>query len=216
MISGDRLEEIYNDIRSKQLKLRTNLNKQIVKANGILKETYNNFSNRYPRLFQMIIENRFTEKYQKLFLDLHKGLLNKTQKKRLLSNHKNLYEDIVNNHQILSIFKQISEIQKEQNLILNKLSSENSSGTNEDREQMREYFKKKYPDFAENQSMVFNNMIDGHLEHSIMLNLISTYKKYRSDQLNDHDASVEFGQVLVDKLVKPKLPPPRGKRKKKR
>lgn len=201
MLEGDELESIYKDMMTQLKKLDSDFHKNLQKINTGLNKKFQEFANRYKRLFNMIIENRFKEKYSDLFLRLHEDKLNKTEKKRVLFNHENLYYDIVSKKKTLEIFKTIHEIQVEQDIRLQDFNEEKQKNI----EKLKEHFKKKYPEFEKNHNSLFTGILKGEFEENIMLQLIDSYKKFRNNTLSEHDASVRFGQVLVDKLVKPML-----------
>ena len=62
-----------------------------------------------------------------------------------------------------------------------------------------------YEDFYLKYPALFSKIIDGSLEKNQFNFMLNMMCKVKNDELSDHDASVQVGQVLVDKYVKPVL-----------
>ena len=71
--------------------------------------------------------------------------------------------------------------------------------TDEDRKTVREEFR----DFGMSYPAIFENIMQGTLDMKQFNYMINMAKKVKSNEKSQHDASVEVGQKLVDKYVKP-------------
>ena len=60
-----------------------------------------------------------------------------------------------------------------------------------------------YQDFYLKYPALFSKIIDGSLEKNQFNFMLNMMGKVKNEELSDHDASVQVGQVLVDKYVKP-------------
>ena len=60
-----------------------------------------------------------------------------------------------------------------------------------------------YEDFYLKYPALFSKIIDGTLEKNQFNFMLNMLGKVKNEELSDHDASVQVGQVLVDKYVKP-------------
>lgn len=63
--------------------------------------------------------------------------------------------------------------------------------------------KLKYKEFNLTYPALFSKILDGTLEKKQFNYMLGMMSRVRNEELSDHDASVQVGQVLVDKYVKP-------------
>ena len=52
---------------------------------------------------------------------------------------------------------------------------------------------------------VFKQCLDNKMDLEILSSMIEQAKKVNSKQISNHEASVNVGQILVDKLIKPHI-----------
>ena len=76
---------------------------------------------------------------------------------------------------------------------------------NNEQQKMVQFYDEKYPDFKDSNPILLNGMITNTLDHKTLEKMIDMYKLFYEKKLSEHDASVKFGTVLVDKFVKPLL-----------
>tara|TARA_B100000035_G_C20937250_1_gene525772 strand:- start:737 stop:1060 length:324 start_codon:yes stop_codon:yes gene_type:complete len=63
--------------------------------------------------------------------------------------------------------------------------------------------KEKYPEFNESHPEIFKSVLSGSLDMNMFKYMISMLKKMERGNITERNASIEVGQVLVDKYVKP-------------
>ena len=84
--------------------------------------------------------------------------------------------------------------------------------------QIKQYYKKNKhkPDFAENAKVkfkdfeykypiIFKKIIENTLNNEEFVMMMNMMRKIQNEELSEHDASVQVGQHLVDKFVKPMI-----------
>tara|TARA_B100001250_G_C19337091_1_gene587368 strand:+ start:275 stop:583 length:309 start_codon:yes stop_codon:yes gene_type:complete len=65
--------------------------------------------------------------------------------------------------------------------------------------------KKEFMDFNLKYPALFEKTLEGTLDKKQFYYMLNMMGKISKDELTDHEASVQVGQVLVDKYVKPAL-----------
>ena len=55
-----------------------------------------------------------------------------------------------------------------------------------------------------NLNSIFKQCISGHMDIAVLTYMINQAKDIKKNKISNHDASVNVGQKLVDKFVKPK------------
>jgi hypothetical protein len=63
----------------------------------------------------------------------------------------------------------------------------------------------KYVYLKNNSGTIFNSCIKGDMNLKVLTYMIVQAKELKKNNISNHDASVNVGQVLVDTFVKPKL-----------
>ena len=63
---------------------------------------------------------------------------------------------------------------------------------------------KDYSYIKNNFASIFTQCITGHMDLNVIPYMINQAKEIQKNKLSNHDASVNVGQKLVDKFVKPK------------
>jgi len=63
--------------------------------------------------------------------------------------------------------------------------------------------KERYPEFAESHQEIFKSVLSGSLDMNMFKYMISMLKQMERGNITERNASIEVGQVLVDKYVKP-------------
>ena len=62
-----------------------------------------------------------------------------------------------------------------------------------------------YKEFKEDKPQLFDMICSNHCDDMVLSQLLYQFEEVKSGNINQHDASVNVGQVLVDKYVKPKI-----------
>ena len=62
-----------------------------------------------------------------------------------------------------------------------------------------------YKEFKEEKPQLFDMICSNHCDDMVLSQLLYQFEEVKSGNINQHDASVNVGQVLVDKYVKPKI-----------
>jgi len=62
-----------------------------------------------------------------------------------------------------------------------------------------------YKEFKEDKPQLFDMICSNHCDDIVLSQLLYQFEEVKSGNINQHDASVNVGQVLVDKYVKPKI-----------
>ena len=65
--------------------------------------------------------------------------------------------------------------------------------------------KKEFNELFESMESVFNISLSDSYDYNRLEYMFKMSNKVRNNELSEHDASVEVGQVLVDKIVKPQI-----------
>ena len=204
MLTGKQLEDIYTDIQGTLHSIKKDYQINVIGINKELKVKFKLFQETYPKIFRKIINESMAESFIKNLVNLYNNQLSKNKSNIIYKNFPKVYKTIKDGG-LLMFLKDIRFIQNEFVNLKNKYNKEYQSA----KEEAKNRFKTKYKDFSETYSTLFVGIINETLEHNTMVAMIKSYKKYQSQQLSEHDASVEFGQHLVDTIIKPNLPPPK-------
>lgn len=76
---------------------------------------------------------------------------------------------------------------------------------NKDKADFHENAKIKFKDFEYKYPIIFKKIIENTLNNEEFIMMMNMMRKIQDGGLSDHDASVQVGQHLVDKYVKPML-----------
>ena len=63
----------------------------------------------------------------------------------------------------------------------------------------------EYSYIKNNFGSIYTQCISGHMDLNVITYMINQAKDVQKNKLSNHDASVNVGQKLVDKFIKPKL-----------
>ena len=203
MISYQKLKNIYDEIKLEHKRIEKQLKKQTHEFKNKTKEQYPSFSTNYPNLLNRIIDKSYKKSLNKIVPAILKLHTNPTKKSKMLQNRlPNVYKDLANrNFNTLQTLKTVKEIKEK---YITHLSEINDS-KNKEQQKLIEIYNSKYPDFAESNPVLLNGMLTNKLDHNTLEKMIGMYKLFYEKKLNEHDASVKFGTLLVDKFVKPHL-----------
>ena len=69
--------------------------------------------------------------------------------------------------------------------------------------EFEEQMKEEYSGFAENYPEIFKSAVEGSLDMTMFNYMISMLRQMEKGAINERNASIAVGQVLVDKYVKP-------------
>ena len=69
--------------------------------------------------------------------------------------------------------------------------------------EFEEQMKEEYPHFAEFYPEIFKSVVQGSLDMTMFNYMISMLRQMEKGKINERNASIAVGQVLVDKYVKP-------------
>lgn len=75
----------------------------------------------------------------------------------------------------------------------------------EDKKEFEKKMEEKFNLMHKQQPSIFKMCIDGSMDIERLTYMINMVKKVKSNNISEHDASVEVGQRLVDEFVKPKI-----------
>ena len=62
-----------------------------------------------------------------------------------------------------------------------------------------------YKEFKEEKPQLFDMICSNQCDDMVLTQLLYHFEEVKSGNINQHDASVNVGHVLVDKYVKPKI-----------
>ena len=65
--------------------------------------------------------------------------------------------------------------------------------------------KKEFNKLLESMESVFNISLSDSYDYNRLKYMFEMSKKVKNNDISEHDASVEVGQILVDKIVKPQI-----------
>ena len=72
-------------------------------------------------------------------------------------------------------------------------------------EEFNKLMKEKYIILSNNYNTIFNQCLTGTMDMEILTYMINQINNINKNKISKHDASVNVGQKLVDKFVKPKI-----------
>ena len=75
----------------------------------------------------------------------------------------------------------------------------------EDKEEFEKKMQERFNTIYKQQPSIFKMCVDGFMDIERLTYMINMVKKVKSNNMSEHDASVQVGQRLVDEFVKPKI-----------
>tara|TARA_B110000908_G_C9951113_1_gene312589 strand:+ start:93 stop:410 length:318 start_codon:yes stop_codon:yes gene_type:complete len=66
-------------------------------------------------------------------------------------------------------------------------------------------FKLEFKDLYDNYKSIYNISINEKYDYNRLKYMLNLSDKINNNEISEHDASVQVGQVLVDQIVKPQL-----------
>ena len=103
--------------------------------------------------------------------------------------------------------KNLNIILTQSKLLLNdckKFKNKKEFQTNSE-EEFTKLMKEKYIILNNNYNTIFNQCLDGTMDMDILTYMVNQINNINKNKISKHDASVNVGQKLVDKFVKPKI-----------
>ena len=103
--------------------------------------------------------------------------------------------------------KNLNIVLTQSKLLLNdckKFKNKKDFMTNSD-EEFNKLMKEKYIILNTNYNTIFNQCLDGTMDMDILTYMVNQINNINKNKISKHDASVNVGQKLVDKFVKPKI-----------
>ena len=82
-------------------------------------------------------------------------------------------------------------------------------------ESFEEEMNRKYGYLKNNVGTIFNSCLKGDMNLKVLNLMINQAKELKKNNISNHDASVNVGQILVDTFVKPNLDKEKEKEEKK-
>ena len=201
MIPYQKLKYIHEEIKSEHKRIDKERKKQLREFKNLIKKEYPDFSNRYPNFLNRILDGNYKKSLNKIvpaILKLHKNPSKKSKmlQTRLPNVYKDLTQKTFNTLETLKTVKEIKEKYIEQ-------LSKCNDFVNKEQHKLIEIYETKYPDFKSSNATLLNGMLTNKLDNKTLEKMIGMYKLFYEKKLSNHDASVQFGTVLVDKFVKP-------------
>ena len=200
--SADNLQEKYYDIFNSYQEIINTYKSNILSIGQVMKDKYNDFQNKYPKLFRKIIANQITNDFLKNMMAVADNTI--TDKKRDIFQTANpdLYKEITENG-ILNILNQIKKIRTNITEYIEgyKKDFQNS------KEEKKSYFIQKYRNLLTNNRYkgLFKGWINETMPHDVTLKLLSSYSKMQRNELSEQDAATAYSQHIVDEYIKPGL-----------
>lgn len=71
----------------------------------------------------------------------------------------------------------------------------------------KEFYDIKYPSFSKRYPTLSEKVFEKNFDINIIKYMLSQMKKMNNNKQSEKDASIKVGTLLVDKFVKPNLPP---------
>ena len=201
-LSADNLQEKYYDIYNSYQEIINTYKSNILSIGQVMKDKYNDFQNKYPKLFRKIIANQITNDFLKNMMAVADNTI--TDKKRDIFQTANpdLYKEIIENG-ILNILNQIKKIRTNITEYIEgyKKDFQNS------KEEKKSYFIQKYRNLLTNNRYkgLFKGWINETMPHDVTLKLLSSYSKMQRNELSEQDAATAYSQHIVDEYIKPGL-----------
>ena len=201
-LSASNLEEKYYDIYNSYQEIVNTYKSNILSIGQVMKDKYDDFQNKYSKLFRKIIANQITTDFLKNMTAIADNTI--TDKKRDIFQKANpvLYNEIVQNG-ILDILNQIKKIRTN--------ITEYIEGYKEDfqkeKEEKKTYFIQKYRPLLTNKRYkgLLKGWINETMPHDITLKLLASYGKMQRNELSEQDAATAYSQHIVDEYIKPGL-----------
>tara|TARA_B100001093_G_C26728673_1_gene971170 strand:- start:589 stop:933 length:345 start_codon:yes stop_codon:yes gene_type:complete len=82
---------------------------------------------------------------------------------------------------------------------------DNLATNNLNESKFKETMLQKYESLFKNFEPIFNISISKSYDYNRLNFMLNMAKKVQNDEITEHNASIEVGQVLVDQIVKPQL-----------
>ncbi len=201
MISYEKLKNIHDEIKNEHKRIQTQNKKQTLQFKNTIKTNYPSFSTNYPNLLNRIIDKNYQKSLNKIVPAILKLHNNPTKKSKMLQNRlPNVYKDLTNRKfKTLETLKTMKEIKEKYS---NHLSEQKKEEQKKQQKLIQQY-EEKYPDFKSSNPTLLNGMLTNTLDSKTLDKMIAMYKLFYEKKLSEHDASVQFGTILVDKFVKP-------------
>jgi phage gp16-like protein len=86
--------------------------------------------------------------------------------------------------------------------IIKELREYNKNNTDKTVEERLLILKDEYSDFSDNYPRLFEGIVEDSLDDTILNRLLNIMKMKESQQISNHQADVDVGQILVNKYVK--------------
>ena len=78
-----------------------------------------------------------------------------------------------------------------------------TSNNSESEEEFEKKMQEEFHDLNKKQPSIFKMCMEGSMDVERLTFMINMIKKVKSNNISEHDASVQVGQRLVDEFVKP-------------
>ena len=82
---------------------------------------------------------------------------------------------------------------------------DNLASNNHSEQDFKNLMKQKYKFLLENHEAIFNISLSQNYDLARLKFMLEMANKIRNNEITEHNASVQVGQVLVDQIVKPQL-----------
>jgi len=99
---------------------------------------------------------------------------------------------------------EVDKILKE-SLEINKKYREFKKNKSVSLKKFKESLKEEFPFLSENYSTIFEISVGESYNHIRLKKMLILANQVQNDEITEHSASVEVGQILVDDIVKPSL-----------
>lgn len=205
MIPYKKLKQFYDEVIEEH-KLIDKYNKKqtkLFKDKLEIDDEFSDFCKEHPNLFKRIVDKNYKVSLNKIIPNIMKLHKNSTAKSTLLKkNFPVLYEQLkTKTIDTLNLLKTIRNIK----LKYEEQLSLNNQYSKKEYEKLTTKYKDKYPQIHESNPTLYNGTINKTLDKNTLEKMIGMYKLFYEKKLSNHDASVQFGTVLVDKFIKPHL-----------
>ena len=205
MISYKKLKKIHEEIKKEHKEIEKHTKKQVklLKENIANNEEYSQFCKKYVNLFNRIIDINYKVSLNKIIPAIMKVHKNSNTKSNLLKKNFPLLLEELKTKKIdtLQLLKTIRDIK----LKYEKQLTINNQYNLDSYEKIITNYSEKYPEFKQNNPVLFEGMIKKTLDRKTLEKMFEMYKLFYEKKLSNHDASVQFGTLLVDKFIKPHL-----------
>lgn len=201
-LSADNLQEKYYDIFNSYQEIINTYKSNILSIGQVMKDKYNDFQNKYPKLFRKIIANQITNDFLKNMMAVADNTIIDKKRDIFQTANPDLYKEITENG-ILNILNQIKKIRTNITEYIEgyKKDFQNS------KEEKKSYFIQKYRNLLTNNRYkgLFKGWINETMPHDVTLKLLSSYSKMQRNELSEQDAATAYSQHIVDEYIKPGL-----------